>query len=125
MPCGVIQNGSQLLLRRTAVRKQSCFLPQRHDPSWPVFDRLFISSPRNPVITGKSDQLLDVAVRVVPLLDHVRQIEWASGGHLPLQNGIGTPSSAMEKPRTGDEGRGFSGSVLGEPVTAGGTVTVD
>jgi hypothetical protein len=31
--------------------------------------------PRNPIITGKSDQLFDMGVRVVPLLNHVRQIK--------------------------------------------------
>ena len=30
---------------------------------------------------------------------------------------------AMEKPRTGNEGRGFSGSGWGEPVTEGSAVT--
>src|SRR6476659_10579391 len=36
---------------------------------------------RHPVITGKSNQLLDVAVGVVPLLHHVRQIEWTTRSH--------------------------------------------
>jgi hypothetical protein len=32
--------------------------------------------------------------------------------------------NAMEKPRTGNEGRGFSGSGWGEPVTEGSAVTI-
>ena len=43
-------------------------LPQRHDPPWPALDRFIERSPRNAVITGKSDQLLDLSIRVVPKL---------------------------------------------------------
>jgi hypothetical protein len=32
--------------------------------------------------------------------------------------------NAVEKPRTGNEGRGFSGSGWGEPVTEGSAVTI-
>ena len=46
-----------------------------------AFDRFLIRSPRNPVITGKSDQLLDVGVRVVPELDGIRKVGWTPRCH--------------------------------------------
>ena len=44
-----------------AIRQQARSLHEPHDPSWPALDCFIKCSPRNPVITGKSDQLLDVA----------------------------------------------------------------
>ena len=51
-----------------AIRKQSRLLPKRHDPPLPVLDRLIKRSPRNPVVPGKSDKLLDMRVCVVTKL---------------------------------------------------------
>ena len=44
-------------------------------PARPALHSFLERSPRNPVITGKSDKLLDVRVRVVPKLDGIRKIE--------------------------------------------------
>ena len=49
-------------------------------------------SLRNPVVTGKSDQLLDVTVRVVPELYGIWNIEGAPRSYAALENGIGTSS---------------------------------
>jgi hypothetical protein len=63
------------LIPSATVGQQSRLLPERYDAFRPSLDRLFICSPRNMVITGKGDQLFDVGITVVPLLDHIRQIE--------------------------------------------------
>ena len=65
----------------------------RHDPAWPALHRLIERSPRNPVITGKSDQLLDVRVRVIPKLDGIRKIERPPHSHYGIVNEIGTSST--------------------------------
>ena len=70
-PCNGLAQG----LLPSAIRQQSCLLPQRHDPAGSALHRFVKRGPRNPVVTGKSNQLLDVGVGVVPLLDHVWQIE--------------------------------------------------
>ena len=49
---------------------------------WPALHRFIIRSPRNPLITGKSDQLLDVPVVVVPELDGVRKIMTPPHSHV-------------------------------------------
>ena len=69
------------LILLTAVREQSCLLAERYDPIWPALHCFIERSPRNPVITGKRDQLLDVRVRVVPKLDGVRKIERPPHSH--------------------------------------------
>jgi hypothetical protein len=76
-PCNGLAQG----LLPSAIRQQSRLLPQSHDPTWPALNRLLICSPRNPVITGKSDQLLDVAIVVVPELDRIGEVEWAPRSH--------------------------------------------
>ena len=63
------------LILSPAVRQQSRLLPQRHDPAWSVLNCFIERSPRKPVITHESDQLLDVRVRVVPKLDGIRKVE--------------------------------------------------
>ena len=68
-------------LLSAAIGQQSGLLPQRHDPTRSALDRRFVCRPRNPVVTGKSDQLLGVAIGVVPLLHYVRQIELVPRSH--------------------------------------------
>jgi hypothetical protein len=63
------------------VREEPRPLPQRHDPTGPPPRRLRERCPRHPVVAGKGDQLLDVSIRVVPLLDHVGQVVWSPRGH--------------------------------------------
>ena len=70
--CGRLPRGSSLA--SAAVRQQPRLLPQRHDPTWPALHCFIECSPRNPVVTGKGDQLLDVAIVVVPKLDGIRKI---------------------------------------------------
>ena len=72
-----------------AVSQQSSFLAKGHDPPRPALHRFFECRPRNPVITGKRDQLLDVRVRVVPLLHHVRQIEMVPRSHTFIREQTG------------------------------------
>ena len=48
---------------------------------------LIICSPRDTVITGKSDQLLDMRVRVVPKLDGIRKVERRTHRDSVEQNG--------------------------------------
>jgi hypothetical protein len=67
-----------VLIFRPTIRKQSRLLSERHDPSRPSLDGLFECSQRNPVITGKRDQLLDVGIRVIPELDGIRKVEWVA-----------------------------------------------
>ena len=54
-------------------------------------------SPRNPVITGKSDQLLDVRVRVVPKLDGIRKIERPPHSHEDMVERNRERSRALRK----------------------------
>jgi hypothetical protein len=44
----------------------------------PALNGFIECSPRNPVVTGKVDQLLDVAILVVPELEGIRKIVRAS-----------------------------------------------
>ena len=67
-------------------------MSQGHDPTRPTLYRFIEYRPRNPVITGKSDQLLDVTVRVVPELYGIWNIEGAPRSYAALENGIGTSS---------------------------------
>ena len=66
--------GLASILTTTAMCQQPRLLPQCHDPTRPALHRFLIRSPRNPVITGKGDQFLDVGVCVVPEFDGVRKI---------------------------------------------------
>ena len=93
---------SGALILSPAIRKQSRLLPQRHDPTWPALHRLIERSPRNPVITGKSDQLLDVRVCVVPKLDRIRKIERPPHSHCAIVNKIGTWSTDSGLNRHGE-----------------------
>jgi len=52
------------LVRPPAICQQSRHLSQRHDSTRPAFNRFIERSPRHPIITGKSDQLLDVKFRL-------------------------------------------------------------
>ena len=70
------------LVLPATVREEPSTLPQRHDPTGPPPRRLCERCPRHPVVAGKGDQLLDVSIRVVPLLDHVGQVVWSPRGHL-------------------------------------------
>ena len=54
------------------VREQPRPLSQYDDPAGALSGRLCERCPRHTVVAGKGDQLLDVSIRVVPLLDHVR-----------------------------------------------------
>jgi hypothetical protein len=74
-----------LLFLAPAVRQQSRLLSQRYDPTRPALDCFLVRSPRNPVVTGKGDQLFDMRVGVVPLLDYVRQVELASRSHYGIR----------------------------------------
>lgn len=71
-----------MFLAFPAISQHPRPLPQRHDPAWPAIHRFFVSTPRNPVITGKGS--FDVTVHVVPLLDHVRKIELAPRSHVSI-----------------------------------------
>ena len=71
--CGRLPRGSSLA--PAAICQQPGLLPQRHDPTWPALDRFVECSLRNPVITGKGDQLLDMRIIVVPKLNRIRKIE--------------------------------------------------
>jgi hypothetical protein len=71
------------LVLPATVRKQPRPLPQRDDPAGPLLRRLCERCPRHTVVAGKGDQLLDVAIRAVPLFDHVRQVVRSPRGHLP------------------------------------------
>src|SRR6476619_5053548 len=62
-----------VLLLSPPVSQRSSFLPQRHDPTWPAFDGLLEKQPPPP-ITGERDELLDVAILVVPKLDGIWKI---------------------------------------------------
>jgi hypothetical protein len=53
-----------VLIFPPTIRQQSRLLSERHAPSWPSLDGLLECSPRNPVITGKTDQLVDVGIPV-------------------------------------------------------------
>jgi hypothetical protein len=75
-----------------AVSQQSGFLAKGYDPTRPSLHGLVICSPCNPVVTGKSDQLFDVGIPVVPLLDHVRQIELAPRSHTFIREQTGNAS---------------------------------
>jgi hypothetical protein len=44
-------------------------LTKGHDATRTPLDRFIESSPRNPVITGEGDQLLDVLIVLVPKFD--------------------------------------------------------
>ena len=70
--CGRLPRGSSLA--PAAICQQPRLLPRRYDPTWPALDRFLGRGPRNPVITGKRDQLLDVAIVVVPELDGIRKV---------------------------------------------------
>ena len=70
------------LVRPPAICQQSRHLSQRHDSTRPAFNRFIERSPRHPIITGKSDQLLDVPVVVVPELVGVRKIMTPPHGHV-------------------------------------------
>ena len=52
------------------------------------------TQPAQPGITGKSDKLFDVRVRVVPKLDGVREVELMTCGHEEFENKTGTSSRA-------------------------------
>ena len=80
------------------VREQPRPLPQRDDPAGPVLRRFCECCPRHPVIAGKRDQLLDVAVPVVPLLDQIGQVVWSPRGHEPVENKRGTLSRVGKRP---------------------------
>ena len=82
-------------LLSAAIGQQSGLLPQRHDPTRSALDRRFVCRPRDPVITPKGDQLLDVGVRVVPLLNHGRS-NWCPVAIRLLKNKHGTPSSGTK-----------------------------
>jgi hypothetical protein len=71
------------LVLPATVREQPRPLSQCDDPAGPLLGRLCERCPRHTVVAGKGDQLLDVSIRVVPLLDHVRQVVWSPRGHLP------------------------------------------
>ena len=43
--------------------------------------RLTKRSPRNPVVTGEGDQLLNVGIRVIPELDGIWKVEWVPSCH--------------------------------------------
>ena len=60
------------LVLPATVREQPPPLSQCDDPAGPLLRRLCERCPRHTVVAGKGDQLLDVSIRVVPLLDHVR-----------------------------------------------------
>ena len=65
------------LVLPATVREQPRPLPQGDDPAGPVLRCFCERCPRHPVIAGKRDQLLDVAVPVVPLLDQIGQVVWS------------------------------------------------
>ena len=69
------------LILSAAIGEQPRLLPQSHDPSRPALNRFLKRGPRNSVITSKSDQLLDVAILVVPELDGIRKIERPPHSH--------------------------------------------
>jgi hypothetical protein len=68
------------LVLPATVREQPRPLPQGDDPAGPVLRCFCERCPRHPVIAGKRDQLLDVAVPVVPLLDQIGQVVWSPRG---------------------------------------------
>jgi hypothetical protein len=78
------------LMFSPAIGQQPSLLSQRHDPTRHY--RFIECRPRNPIITGKGNHLLDVRVRVVPELDRIWKIEGAPHSHAALENGIGTSS---------------------------------
>ena len=82
---------------RAAVRQQSRLLSQRHDSTWPTLNGLLISIPRHPIVTGKGDQLLDVAIAVDPELDGIGKVEWVSRSRCTIREQNGN-SSASEPP---------------------------
>ena len=87
----------------TTVCEQPGLLSQRHDPAGPRLHGGLKRCPRHSVIAGKGEKLLDPAIRVVPNLDGVGQIERLPSGHAPLENITGTSSSdllACEQPRS-------------------------
>jgi hypothetical protein len=75
------------LVLPATVREQPRPLSQCDDPAGPLPRRLCERCPRHTVVAGKGDQLLDVAIRVVPLFDHVRQVVWSPRAHRQERNG--------------------------------------
>ena len=94
-PCNGLAQG----LLPSAIRQQSCRLPQSHDPPGPALDCFLERSPRNPVVSGKSDQLLNVAI-VRPRAR--RNMEGSKGcpeAMLPSENKASTQSSLDQSRR--------------------------
>jgi hypothetical protein len=76
----------------SAISHQPCFLPQRHDPTGPALDCFLERGPRNPAVTGKSYQILNVAIVVVPELIGIWKVERALRSYASLENKKGTSS---------------------------------
>jgi hypothetical protein len=90
------------LVLPATVREQPRPLPQRDDPAGPLLRRLCERCPRHTVVAGKGDQLLDVAIRVVPLFDQVRQVVRLPVDIYPDENETGTTSSLAVTPASGE-----------------------
>ena len=69
-------------LSSPTIVQQSCFLAEGDNAPRSVLDCFIERNPRNPVITGKSDQLFDVRICVVPKLDGIRKIIRTPHSHL-------------------------------------------
>ena len=76
--------GPAPLILFATIRQQSRLLSERHDPTWPLFDRFLKRCSRDPVVTGKSDQLLHVPILVVPKFNRVRKIVRPPHCHLRM-----------------------------------------